>query len=70
MKMVKRSIEKITYSNSTGLVFVNNKTKIKFGILTNGLIEVLNFIEENIPEYKYKDYIKKARRMLRNNRIE
>lgn len=64
------SLEKITYSNFTGLVFGGNKTKIKFGIFTNGLIEVLNFIEENIPEYKYKESIKKARKMLKKNRIE
>lgn len=64
------SLEKIRYSNFNGLVFKNNKTKIKFGIYTNGLIEVLNFIEENIPEYKYQDSLKKARKMLKNNRIK
>lgn len=63
------SLEKITYSNVTGLVFKNNNTKIKFGIYTNGLIEVLEFIEENIPEYKYSKSINKARKMLRNNGV-
>lgn len=55
--------------NFTCLAFKSNETKIKFGIYTNGLIEVLNFIEDNIPESKYQNSLKKARKMLGNNGI-
>lgn len=64
------ALEKITYSNSKNLIFKSDSTKIKFGTYTNGLIEVMKFVEKNIPKYKYEQALVKARKMLKNNRIE
>lgn len=62
-------IEVITFSNRSGLVFRANNSKIAFGNFTIGLVELLKFIEENIPEYKCEKAIPKAKRMLRSNGV-
>lgn len=62
-------IEKITFSNRSGLVFKSLDSKIVFGNFTNGLIETLKFINENIPMHKCEQAIFKAKKMLKNNRI-
>ena len=63
------NIEEITFSNRSGLVFKSLDSKIFFGNFTNGLIETLKFIEENIAKHKCEQAIAKAKKMLKNNRI-
>lgn len=62
-------IEIITFSNSKGLVFKGDNTKIVFGNFTIGLIEMLKFIAENIPKHNCETALIKAKNMLRNNGI-
>ncbi len=63
------NLEAVTFSNAKGLVFKGDNTKVVFGNFTIGLIEILKFIDENIPKCKCETAIVKAKKMLRNNRI-
>ena len=62
-------IKKITFSNFKGLIFNSSDCKIPFGNFTVGLIQVLKFIQDNIPQDKYGTTIVKAKKMLKNNRV-
>ena len=69
-KVIKISdIEKVTFSNGRGLIFRDRYTKIAFGNFTIGLIEVLKFVEKNVPKEKCETAIQKAKKMLMNNRV-
>jgi len=62
-------IEMVTFSNSKSIVFKSFESKIAFGNFTTGLVEILKFIDENIPKHKSETALIKARKMLKNNGI-
>lgn len=63
-------IEAITFSNRSVLIFRGSHSKIAFGSFTSGLLAMVRFIEENIPEYKFEKAVPKAKKMLRFNGID
>jgi len=62
-------IETVTFSNSKGIVIKSSESKIAFGYFTTGLVEILKFIDENIPKHKSETALIKAKKMLRSNMV-
>ena len=62
-------IETIIFSNFKGLVFKGDNSKIAFGNFTAGLVEILKFIDKNIPKHKSETALVKGKKMLKNNGI-
>lgn len=60
------AVESVKFSNKKNFTFSDGNTKVEFGRFTTGLLEMLKFIEKNVPQYKCEDAVAKAKKILKN----